>query len=219
MKTNAVSVNSCVLFTVYPEGSEHSEHHLDDLQSSVLGKKLYNGLFGLDMNLINVRIILVGLRSGKIYSVPLVSDYQTSRGQPSILYDLQQPVIGIHGSRVSLNKKAAPPGGHESLCFIGSVGKLAIIHAQEASDKENSLGWSSREFHIAGPIVDSAMSSNHLLHSTGQEVHSTDLSALLDQSTQSYLSSKTHITASVVALETCSPSRGKYFIFSNVTVQ
>ncbi|XP_064627402.1 uncharacterized protein LOC135487547 [Lineus longissimus] len=144
-----------------------------------LNQILYNQLFGYGDNLLDLPVILLGLPSGHVYSLPMngTSDF-------SMLYQCQESVVGIHGmvleepdtrSRDLLElsfgqKESHLDSGATTLVLTCGDGNICLIHGSPSSKEPVYL-----HKYLPGPLVATAVSDSSLVLSTWRNLYHVEI--------------------------------------------
>ena len=150
----------------------------------LIEKTLFLHLFGSDLSLLQIPVLLVGYASGHVYSVPIHRQTAGTPQPPQLFCDLQQPVTGIFGLHSCSDTTFAKHS--EKLCILGRHGKLIVIESSVAESKE----WLSKEFYLNGPVTSAALIGRTLIHSSGCQFLITNLKQLESKENHSHLTSE-----------------------------
>ena len=132
-----------------------------------LDDTLFSGLFGMDINLNQGTVIILGLPNGTVYWSHL-----TSADSAEILYCLEEPVVSIHTMKISPKSS-----GNNCLVLVGQEGKLVLITV----DNKGKIVYDVTYIH--NPVLASAVCDKRLVHSTGKTVCITDVGVAFERCT------------------------------------
>ncbi len=173
----------CLCYVV-PEGSTDSSS-ADD---KILSTHFYNGLFGLNNNLLDAEVLLLGLPNGNVFykSIRGLSESST----PKMIYDLGEPVIGIHAVHFTeemseleeIMGNRTESSACNALILVGRNGKVACISSVK---KEKELQF--KEVFIPGPVMCSKIAQSKLIFATELELKIVDVSVISKAANNEYL--------------------------------
>lgn len=168
--------------------SESGESHHSGHSCSIINSELFRHLFGLEFQISNAPVLLIGCQNGNIYFTNFMSCSGQPQGEDLLhpLYTLEQPVLGIHVAYFPKNKAldaedtlymiqqegrsehSLETGAPNSIIFLGQRGKIAICHISH--DEQAFPDFV--EFHVPSPIISSLLVPNTcLLYSTLQGLY------------------------------------------------
>ena len=120
------------------------------MQGYRISKYLYNDLFGVNNNLMDAEIVLVGLPNGNVYATSLKACEQNCK----LVYDLGEPIVGIFPVcfEEELSEIEQVMGYSRTICncllLVGGNGKIGCIFRYG-----NQKDLMSKEVFVPGQVV------------------------------------------------------------------
>ena len=142
-----------------------------DSRVMTVSAQLFTALFGVEFSLAAVPVAVIGLTSGQVITYAISG--HGSDFQPSLLFDMKQPIVGIYGldlSRDAANATARRPTTvHDVIAVVGDLGKLLLMYIKNGE-------LIMHEKLLDGPVFCADASRHVLLHSTLSDVFVSELS-------------------------------------------
>ncbi len=200
----------CTILPYSSKGSrgpaQFSQHSLQSSLSYYISDEFYNTYFDMDLNLVDCPVLILGLKTGMLYWMPMreiPGQHGACGAHLGVLDDLGEPIqtvifcaVNKTGDKLSIlhceskqtDAKAETTTSHQipvpnCLLVIGHYGKVRCLTLPSVLLRHSDMSPEGKRATVTlpSPVICVRLHGHTLLHSTGRNLHLTDLRELFSQ--------------------------------------